>query len=72
MSTVRDGWTRQQQRELRAQAASAALEARQRKRPGRPSAKEAARAKHDAAYSIEDIIDIPLERVNQLMYQRRT
>jgi hypothetical protein len=67
LSTIRDGWTRQQQRERRAQKAAAAAE--REKHPRLPS--DALPSEHDAAYSIEEIVDVPIERVNRILYTQR-
>lgn len=66
-ASIRDGWTRQQQRDRRADqratdAAAAAMDERKH---------EHVRSVSDAAYSIEEIADVPIERVNQILYAKR-
>lgn len=81
--TVRDGWSRQQEREATKQRQQWREEAKiteqvqpYRKENGAvgdrisSSMTNDPTAVHDA-YSIEEIMDIPLERVNELMYELR-
>lgn len=70
MSCMVDGWTHQQQRDLRLQQAAADDDAEQQQHTETGDT-AAVHSKTSDEYSIEEIVDIPLERINQLMYQRR-
>lgn len=72
IATIRDGWTAQQRRDRQAQA-KAKADAKAAKQSTSQLAGEHnyAHVVDERAYSIDDIMDIPLERVNQLLYQQK-
>lgn len=67
LNTISDGWTHKQQQQLKRQEVRRKQSAR-----GDGAMDQSAAAEVSDRYSIPDCVDIPLERINQLLYRSTT